>query len=319
VVETRTLGRSGLQVSLAGLGCNNFGMRLDDDASRAVLDAAFDEGITFFDTADIYGGGKSEEVMGEVLQGRRSEVIIGTKAGMASGAGPYRKGASRWYLQRQVEQSLRRLRTDYIDLFQLHQPDPHTPIEETLGVLSDLVHQGKIRYIGSSNFAGWQVADAEWTSRHHHLERFVSVQNEWSLLNRAIEAEVVPAAHEFGVGVLPYFPLASGVLTGKYTRGEAFPEGTRMAAMGKYMGHMASDANLAAVDRLRAWADAHDRAVGDVALSWLASQPVVSSVIAGATSPEQVKSNVAGTRADLTPEEVAEVAAIVSGGEGAAA
>jgi aryl-alcohol dehydrogenase-like predicted oxidoreductase len=212
-----------------------------------------------------------------------------------------------------VEQSLRRLRTDYIDLYQLHQPDPSTPIEETLSALTDLVHQGKIRYLGSSNFAGWQVADAEWTSRSGHLERFVSVQNEWSLLHRAIEAEVVPAAERFGVGVLPYFPLASGVLTGKYTRGEAFPDGTRLAAMAAYMGHMGSDANLAAVDRLRDWADAHDRTVLDVALSWLASQPVVSSVIAGATSPEQVKANVAGTRADLTPAEVAEIGAIVKG------
>ena len=231
-MEYRNLGRSGLKVSLAGLGCNNFGMRIDLEQARAVIHSALDAGITLFDTADIYGGrGKSEEMMGQVLGERRKDIVLATKCGMAMGDGPYLSGSSRRYIVSACEASLKRLATDYIDLYQIHQPDPSTPEEETLSALDDLVHSGKVRYIGNSNYAGWQVAEGHWLAQTHHYVPYVSAQNEWSLLNRAVERDVVPACSKYGLGILPFFPLASGFLTGKYKRGTAMPEGSRLSAM----------------------------------------------------------------------------------------
>jgi aryl-alcohol dehydrogenase-like predicted oxidoreductase len=306
-MEHRTLGRSGLRVSVAGLGCNNFGMRIDQERATAVVDAAIDAGITFFDTARIYGGGKSERMLGTALGKRRADVIVATKFGL--GRGPDDLGGSRRHVVSSVETSLRELGSDWIDLLQLHFPDVVTPIEETLDALTDLVHQGKVRYLGCSNFTGWMIADADWTARTGRLERFVSAQNEWSLLKRDLETEVVGACEHFGLGVIPYFPLASGLLTGKVRRGEEPPEGSRLRA--DHFAHVLHDENFDRLERLEEWATEHDRTLTEVALSWLASHRVVSSVIAGATSPEQVSTNAAATRTDLTDEEIAEVEALV--------
>ena len=307
-MEYRTLGRSGLKVSIAGLGCNNFGMRIDQDRTNEVVEAALDAGITFFDTARIYGGGKSEQMLGAALGAHREEVIVATKFGL--GRGPDDLGGSRRHVVASVETSLRELGTDWIDVFQLHFPDTVTPIEETLDALTDLVHQGKVRYIGCSNFAGWMIADAHWTSATRHLEPFVSAQNEWSLLNRRVEHEVVPACARFGLGVIPYFPLASGLLTGKVKRGERPPEGTRLQA--DHFAHVLHDDNFDKLDRLTAWGSEHDRTLTEVALSWLASQSAVASVIAGATSSDQVRINAAGTRPDLSVDEIEEIGRLVA-------
>lgn len=305
-MEFRTLGRSGLKVSVAGLGCNNFGMRLDEDASRTVIHAALDAGITLFDTARSYGGGLSEEYLGRALAGHLDDVVVATKFGAAGG--PKDPGGSRRHIIGSVETSLRALGTDHIDLLQLHYPDRVTPIAETLHALDDLVHQGKVRYIGCSNVTGWQLADAAWTAEVRHLEPFISVQNEWSLLQRDIEREVVGACDRFGCGILPYFPLASGVLTGKVRKGERPPEGSRLTV--SYFQASLTDTNLDRVERLVEWGRPRDRSVTELALSWLASQPQVSSVIAGATSAEQVRTNAALTKTDLSAEELAELAAL---------
>jgi aryl-alcohol dehydrogenase-like predicted oxidoreductase len=308
-VEYRTLGRSGLKVSVAGLGCNNFGMRIDQERTTEVVHAALDAGITFFDTARIYGGGKSEGMLGNALGARRADVIVASKFGL--GRGPDDLGGSRRHVMTSVETSLRELGSDWIDVFQLHFPDTVTPIEETLDALTDLVHQGKVRYLGCSNLDGWMIADAHWTASTRHLEPFVSAQNEWNLLNRRVEHEVVPACRRFGLGVIPYFPLASGLLTGKVRRGESPPESSRLSA--DHFAHVLHDDNFDKLDRLEAWGAEHGRALTEVALSWLASQPVVSSVIAGATSAEQVQANAAATRTDLTADEVEEVGRLVAG------
>jgi aryl-alcohol dehydrogenase-like predicted oxidoreductase len=300
----RRLGNSGLKVSVVGLGTNNFGTRMEsaDEATR-VVDAALDVGINLFDTADAYGAGKSEEILGAALKKHRDDAIIATKFHQTIAPGPNEGGGSRHYVMRAVERSLKRLGTDYIDLYQLHRPDPNTPIEETLSALDDLVHQGKVRYIGSSNFAGWQIADADWTSRSDGLARFVSAQNNYSLLSREVEADVIPACERFGQGMLPFFPLASGMLTGKYRRNIAPPEGTRLASpMGaRFMNEAAFDV----VEALEKYAAERGVSLLTVAISGLAAQPTVSSVIAGATSPEQVRANVAAgtwtpTKDDLT-------------------
>jgi aryl-alcohol dehydrogenase-like predicted oxidoreductase len=306
-VQYRTLGRSGLKVSIAGLGCNNFGMRIDQDRTNEVVNAALESGITFFDTARIYGGGKSEGMLGKALAAHRDEVVVATKFGL--GRGPDDLGGSRRHIIASVETSLRELDTDRIDLFQLHFPDPVTPIEETLAALTDLVRQGKVRYLGCSNFAGWMIADAHWTAATRHVEPFVSAQNEWSLLNRGIEHDVVPACERFGLGVIPYFPLASGLLTGKMRRGEAPPEDSRLSA--DHFAHVLHDENFDKLERLTDWASEHGRTLTEIALSWLASQRVVSSVIAGATSAEQVTANASLTKTDLTPAEIAEIGEIV--------
>lgn len=292
-MEQRRLGNSGLYVSEVGIGCNNFGGRIDAAATRAVVDAALDQGINFFDTADVYGGQQSEALLGEALGGRRPDVVIATKFAMATGPTPQDRGGSRRYVRRAVEASLRRLGTDYIDLYQMHQPDPATPIEETLSVLDDLVREGKVRYVGHSNFAGWQIADADWTARSRGWTPFVTAQNHYSLLERAVRHEVLPACERFGLGMLPYFPLASGLLTGKYARAGEPPAGTRLALAEGLARRTLTERNFDRVEALTAFAEARGRSLIELAFCWLLSQDVISSVIAGATSPEQVAANAA--------------------------
>jgi aryl-alcohol dehydrogenase-like predicted oxidoreductase len=309
----RRLGQSGLVVSVVGLGCNNFGRKVDAAGTRAVVDAALDAGITLFDTADSYGEqpGRSEEFLGAALAGRRDEVILATKFGMdVRGANGPDWGArgSRRYLTRAVEASLRRLGTDYIDLYQLHRPDPQTPIEETLAALDDLVRAGKVRYLGNSNFAGWQLADAAWTARTGNLTPFVSAQNEYSLLDREVEAELVPACERFGLGILPYFPLASGLLTGKYRRGHEAPAGTRMANE-RYRPRLAS-APWEVIEGLEKYAAERGLTLLEVAIGGLAAQPAVASVIAGATTPEQVRANAAAAAWHPSTEDLSTLDAI---------
>jgi aryl-alcohol dehydrogenase-like predicted oxidoreductase len=303
----RRLGESGLMVSVVGLGCNNFGSRIDAEATRAVVHAALDEGITLFDTADGYGDqGRSEEYLGAALKGRRDDVVIATKFGgdMAGANGPdWGARASRRYLTRAVEASLRRLDTDWIDLYQLHWPDHVTPIEETMSALDDLVHAGKVRYLGHSNLTGWQATDAAWIARTRGLTPFVSAQNHYNLLRREVEAELVPACQRFGLGLLPYFPLASGLLTGKYRRGEAAPAGTRLA--GERFESRLAQAPWDTIEELAAYASERGLTMLDVAIGGLAGQPAVASVIAGATRPEQVRANVAAGAWQPSPDDLA--------------
>ena len=310
----RALGNCGLVVSVVGLGGNNFRRRLDLAGTRAVVDAAIECGITLLDTADTYGGnGESEELLGEVLAGRRDQVVLATKFGhqgadMGYGPAAGAKGG-RNYIRRAVEASLRRLRTDYIDLYQIPTPDPVTPIAETLAALGELVDEGKVRYLGNSNFTGWQIAEAACVADRPGAAPFVSAQNHWSLLERAAEAEVVPAARHFGLGVLPYFPLANGLLTGKIRRGQPPREGTRLAGRDDYV----TGAKLDIVERLATWGDAHGVSVLEIAIACLAGQPGCSSVIAGAMSPEPVKANAAAADWVPTADEIAEVDAITLG------
>jgi len=311
-MQLRRLGSSGLKVSVIGLGCNNFGMRIDQAQTRMVVDAALDAGINFFDTADIYGGSKSEVFLGEALKGRREKAVLATKFANPMGEGAYLRGGARRYIVKAVEDSLRRLQTDHIDLYQMHVPDPETPIEETLRALDDLVRAGKVLYIGNSNFTGWQIADADWTSRTGGLERFVSAQNNFSLLERGVEREVLPACERFGLGLLPYFPLASGLLTGKYQRGEPPHQGTRLAAWGKRGAAALNDRNFDRLEALEKWAGQRGRRILDLAFAWLLGHGVVSSVIAGATSPEQVQANARCVEWILTSEEVEDVRALVA-------
>jgi aryl-alcohol dehydrogenase-like predicted oxidoreductase len=310
----RALGNSGLTVSVVGLGCNNFGSRLDLTGTRAVVGAAIDAGITLLDTADIYGGGgKSEELLGEVLAGRRDQVVLATKFGhrnadMGYGHAAGAKGG-RNYIRRAVEESLRRLRTDYIDLYQIHTPDPATPVAETLAALTELVAEGKVRYLGNSNYAGWQIAEAACVAGRPGSVPFISAQNHWSLLERAAEAEVVPAARHFGLGVLPYFPLANGLLTGKVRRGQPAAEGTRLAGRDGYV----TDAKLDIVEGLANWGDGHSVSLLTIAIGGLAEQPGCGSVIAGAMSPEQVKANADAADWIPAPDQLAEIDAITLG------
>ena len=291
-LPTRELGRSGLQTSIVGLGCNNFGRRIDLNATRAVVDAALEEGVTFLDTADIYGGhGASEEYLGEVLQGRRDQVVLATKFGMDMGDGKGPRG-SRDYVRQAVDASLRRLRTDVIDFYWYHEPDGLTPITETLEVLHELIQAGKVRSIGASNFDADQLREADHAASEHGFTPFTAVQNEYSLLVREAEDDVLPLCEELGIGFVPYFPLASGLLTGKYRRGEPGPEGARLSARDE----IASDEQFAVVDALQSYADERGVALTDVAIGALLANPAVSSVIAGATKPEQVRSNAAAAR-----------------------
>jgi aryl-alcohol dehydrogenase-like predicted oxidoreductase len=306
----RRLGASGLKVSEVGLGCNNFGMRLDQKGTQAVVDAAIEAGITLFDTADIYGATQSEVFLGKALGKRRQEIVLATKFGMQIGDDKQRAGGSRRWIMRAVEDSLSRLGTDYIDLYQQHRYDPETPVDETLRALDDLVTQGKVRYIGNSNFTGWQIADGDWTAAG--ASRFVSAQNQYSLLERKVEHEVLPACEHFGLGFLPFFPLASGLLSGKYRRGEKPPEGSRLAAWGSRGAAALSDKNFDKVEKLTAWAEERGHTILELAFAWLLGHEVVSSVIAGATSAEQVQTNAAAGDWALTPEEVAEVSALVA-------
>ena len=307
-MEIRNLGSSGLRVSLTGLGCNNFGARLDLERTRNVVHRALDAGITLFDTADIYGNrGGSETQLGEILGANRQGIVLATKFGMPMDDASVKGGASRRYIMQAVEASLRRLQTDYIDLYQLHQPDPRTPIEETLRALDDLVRHGKVRYIGSSNLAGWQVADAAWTSRHLGLAQFVSAQNEYSLVVRDAEGELVPSLQRFGVGLLPYFPLAGGLLSGKYRRQAALPANSRLTDTKRSADRFLTERNWAITERLQGLAAERGRTLLELAMAWLASRPTVASVIAGATSPEQIDANVAAVSKPLGDDDVAAI------------
>ncbi|MEV6366863.1 aldo/keto reductase [Micromonospora musae] len=304
----RRLGDSGLVVSAVGIGGNNFGRNIGLDGTRAVVDAALDAGINFFDTADIYGEpqGGSEEVLGQALKGRRDDVVVATKFGMnmngLNGPDHGARGARR-YIARAVEASLRRLDTDYIDLYQMHEPDPGTPIDETLAALDDLVRAGKVRYLGNSNFTGWQIADADWVASSNGRSRFVSAQNHYSLVERSVETEVVPACERFGLGLLPFFPLANGLLTGKYRRGEAPPAGSRLAGGGRYAARFAA-ANWDLIEAIGRYADERGLSMLQVAIGGLAAQPAVTSVIAGATTPEQVRANAAAGSWQPTDEDL---------------
>ncbi len=307
-MEYRTLGSSGLQVSVVGLGCNNFGWRLDEAGTRAVVETAIDQGITLLDTADMYGPkGLSEEFLGKAIQGRRLDVVLATKFAGPMGEGSLHRGASRRYIFEACEASLRRLGTDFIDLYQIHFPDTQTPLEETMRALDDLVRQGKVRYLGCSNFAGWQLVDAQWIAKSENRAGFVSAQNLYNLLDRRIERELVPACNAHGVGILPYFPLASGFLTGKYRRGQDAPTGTRLAAAGPMADRYLTEANFDALEALDSFASERGHTMLELAMGWLASQPLVSSVIAGATTPAQVQQNSQSGDWHLSQEDLAAV------------
>ena len=307
-MKTRNLGPSGLQVSLVGLGCNNFGGRIDMDATRKVIHKAFDLGITLFDTADSYGNhGGSEEAMGQILGDRRKDIVLATKCGLPMDAAGRLKGTSRRYIMQAVEASLVRLKTDWIDLYQMHRMDPLTPIEETLRALDDLVRQGKVRYVGCSNFSSWRMVEAVWTARHHNLNGFVSCQDHYNLLERGIERELVPAIETYGMGLLPFFPLASGMLTGKYDPKAAAPKGTRLGNNKAMAERWLTDKNWTKVTALQKFAAGHDRSLLELAFSWLAARPGVSSIIAGATKPEQLEANVTAADWALGKEDMAEI------------
>jgi aryl-alcohol dehydrogenase-like predicted oxidoreductase len=310
----RPLGPSGLMVSTIGLGTNAFGSRIDEQQSRTVVDAAIDAGVTLFDTSDTYGTGASEEVLGRALGTRRDDVVLATKFGMDMGGanGPdWGARASRRYVRKAVEASLRRLGTDHIDLYQLHQPDLVTPVEETLEALTELVTDGKVRYVGCSNFAAWEVVDAHWTATTAGLRPFVSAQNEYSLYNRAAEEELLPALSHLGMSLIAYFPLAYGLLTGKYRRGEQAPAGSRLGADNQ--AHRLAGADWDRIEALHAYADERGVGILDVALGGLAAQPSVGSVIAGATRPEQVLANVRAGLWEPTSEDLAALAEVNAG------
>jgi aryl-alcohol dehydrogenase-like predicted oxidoreductase len=305
-LETRPLGNSGLQTSIVGLGSNNFGRRIDLQATRAVVDAALHEGVTFFDTADVYGTGASEEFLGEVLQGRRDQVVLATKFGMDMGDGQGPRGG-RDYVRQAIDASLARLRTDVVDVYWYHRPDGVTPIAETLEVLHELIAAGKVRTIGASNFSAAQLQEADEQAHTHGFTPFTCLQNEYSLLVRDPEADVLPACERLQVGFVPFFPLASGLLTGKYRAGQPAPAGTRLAGRDQ----VATDAQFALVTALQSYADARDVALLEVAIGALLAQPAVSSVIAGATKPEQVRANAAAARWTPGEDDLAALAAVL--------
>jgi len=313
-MEFRTMGRSGLHVSLAGIGCNTFGWWIEEAPAKHVVDAALDHGVTLFDTADMYDDGRSETFLGKALGSRRHEAVIVTKFGMKKGSDQRDiPRGSRAYIIESCEGSLKRLGTDHIDLYLHHQPDPMSPITETLDAIDRLIDQGKIRYGGCSNYAGWQIADADWLARDGNLNHFVVAQNEWNLLERGIEEEVVPACRRFGLGIMPYFPLSMGLLSGKYKRGEQPSGDYRLGDDSeRYRRHL-SDANFDRVERLAAFAAEHGHSLLELAIGWLASQDVVATVICGATKPEQVAANAAAVTAwRLTADEMAAVDALLA-------
>jgi aryl-alcohol dehydrogenase-like predicted oxidoreductase len=313
-MEIRNLGQSGLRVSAIGLGCNNFGGRIDLEATRGVIHKALDLGITLFDTADTYGErGGSETLMGQILGDDRKRIVLATKFAMPMDDVGVKIGGSRRYIMQAVEDSLRRLRTDWIDLYQMHQTDPRTPIEETLRALDDLVHQGKVRYIGCSNFAAWQMVEAAWTARSHGLSPFVSCQDEYSLIFRRPEADLMPAARKYGMGMLPYFPLASGLLTGKYRRNAPMPPGTRLAGAQRLADRYLTERNWGIAEHLGDFVEQRGHTMLELAFSWLLAQAPVTSVIAGATRPEQLEQNVKAGAWVLSAEELAEIDRISAG------
>ena len=307
-MQKRKLGTAGPEVSVVGLGANNFGGRTDFEATRLVVHKALDLGITLIDTADAYGNkGGSETMLGQSLGARRKEIILATKFGMVMDEAGTMRGAARAYIMSAAEASLRRLGTDWIDLYQLHRPDPKTPIEETLRALEDLIQQGKVRYIGCSNLQAWQVVEAQWTARHISAHAFISCQDEYSLLVREPERELIPAARAYGLGLLPYFPLAGGFLTGKYKRGQPMPQGARLNTAKHLSDRYITDANWEIVERLEKFCAPRGHNLLELAIAWLAAQSPVSSVIAGATKPEQVEQNVRAAEWVLSADELAEV------------
>ncbi len=313
-MEIRNLGQSGLRVSAIGLGCNNFGGRIDLEPTRAVIHKALDLGITLFDTADTYGErGGSETLMGQILGDDRKRIVLATKFAMPMDDVGVKIGGSRRYIMQAVEDSLRRLRTDWIDLYQMHQTDPRTPIEETLRALDDLVRQGKVRYIGCSNFPSWQLVEAAWTARSAGLNPFVSCQDEYSLIFRKPEADLMPAARKYGMGMLPYFPLASGLLTGKYRRNAPMPPGTRLAGAQRLAERYLTERNWGIAERLGDFVEERGHTMLELAFSWLLAQTPVTSVIAGATRPEQLEQNVKAGSWVLSAEELAEIDRISAG------
>ena len=306
-MKRRKIGKSDLDVSVIGLGCNNFGFVADMgvEASRKVIDKAIDSGINFFDTSDSYG--TSEDILGEVLGERRKKIVLATKFGSKRNALGEKSGASRGYILAEAEESLRRLRTDYIDLYQIHYPDPNTPIEETLRALDDLVKSGKVRYIGCSNFSAGQLQEAESTAAEHSLKTFISSQDEYSLIVRDLEREQLPVIEKYGLSELPYFPLASGLLTGKYKKGHAAPKGTRLGEKQALADKYHSEANLEKVELLRKFAEDRGHTLLKLAFSWLLSHQAVASVIAGATKPEQIEANAKAGDWELKTDELMQI------------
>ena len=314
-MEQRNLGKSGLQVSAVGLGCNNFGGRIDLAATRKVVHTALDLGITLFDEADTYGDprGSSESCLGEILGDRRKDIVLATKFARPMDAGGRFQGASRHYIMAEVEASLKRLKTDWIDLYQQHQPDPLTPIEETLRALGDLVRQGKVRYIGCSTLSAWQVVEAQWTAKHHGLHHFVSCQEEYSLLSRRLDREMMPMLQAYGLGLIPFAPLANGLLTGKYQRDMPMPEGARLSYMRRAADRYLTDSNWSVVERLEGFAAERGHTLLELAVSWLLRRPQVASVIAGATKPGQVEQNSRAAGWALTEEDMREIDRLTAG------
>lgn len=303
-MEYRSLGNSGLKVSAIGLGGNNFGERADEETSLTVINRALEMGINFIDTADMYSKGRSEELIGKAVKGKRSRVIIATKFGHPRTIGTDQKGGSRSYLMKAVEASLRRLNTDYIDLYYFHAPDPQTLVQETLRSLDDLVRAGKVRYIGCSNFAAWQLCEALWTSRLSNLEPFIAIQSRYNLLDRTIEREVVPCCQKYSIGVVPWGPLASGFLTGKYRPSQEIPAGTRLSDPPAIYGDIATETNFARLAKFETFARERGHSVGELAISWLLAHPWLGSVIAGAMSAEQLSANIAAADWKLTAEDL---------------
>lgn len=311
-MEYRRLGNSGLKVSALGLGTNNFGERLDERESVRVMHAALDLGINFLDTANRYGEGRSEEFIGKALKGKRTQALIATKFGRVVGKGPNDAGGSRWHIMTALEASLKRLDTDYIDVFQMHVADPETPIEETLRALDDLIRQGKVLYIGCSGFTAWELCEASWTARTFNLNPFVSIQPPYNLLERQIEEELVPFCRRYNIGIIPYRPLAAGFLTGKYRQGQAIPAGTRFAATPRH-NRFFSTRNFSLLPKLERFAKERSRSVGELALAWLLASPLVSTIIAGASNPEQLSANLKALDWKLTAEDLKEIDQILEG------
>jgi aryl-alcohol dehydrogenase-like predicted oxidoreductase len=312
-MDLRKLGNSGLKVSAIGLGANTFGRTVDGDEAIAVIRRALDSGINFIDTADIYSFGRSEELIGQAIAGRRPEVILATKCGMAMSDDPYQRGLSRRWIMRAMDASLRRLGTDYVDLYQAHLPDADTPLEESLRAMDDLVRQGKTRYVGCSNYAAWQLAQAHGICAQQGLARWISAQNAWNLVDGLEDPSLPTACDALGIGIIPFTPLASGILTGKYRRGEAPPAGTRAADLPNVRQRYLTDNRLAAVERLRPWAESRGHGPAELAVAWLLSQPAVSTVIIGARTAEQVEANAKMAGWTLSGEELGEVNALARG------
>lgn len=310
-MEYRRLGNSGLKVSELGLGANNFGWWIDEKKSFDVIHHAIDNGINFIDTADMYDRGISEEIIGKALKGKRHNIIIATKFSSKMGDGPNDQGGSRYYIMKAVEASLRRLQTEYIDLYQMHNPDPETPIEETLRALDDLIKAGKVRYIGCSNFSAWQLSDALWTSRINNLNSFITIQTKYNLLERQIEQEIVPCCKAHGIGIIPWGPLAGGFLTGKYRPGQEPPKSSQGKMPPKAFLHLyknnISEKNWEKLNHLESFCKARGHKLSELAIAWLLAHPWISSVIAGATSPEQIDENIKATSWRLTKEEIAQI------------